>query len=94
MDLYETTYAMLVIQKQGGLGTGGLNFDAKVRRQSNNVDLFHAHVVAKDAFARGLLIAQNIIDDGVLESEKAERYSLGIAILVKVSLLAIAALML
>ena len=75
-DIYQTTYAMLIILKQGGLGSGGLNFDAKVRRGSvDTVDLFHAHVGAMDAFARGLLIAQAIIDDGKLDAALAERYA-------------------
>jgi len=75
-DLYSTTMAMLVILNQNGLGTGGLNFDAKVRRSSTDpTDLFYAHIGGMDAFARGLLIAQRIIDDKVLSSFIAERYS-------------------
>jgi xylose isomerase len=75
-DLYSTTMAMMIILNQNGLGTGGLNFDAKVRRSSTDpVDLFHAHIGGMDAFARGLLIAQQIIDDKVLSSFVAERYS-------------------
>jgi len=75
-DIYSTTYAMLVILNQNGLGTGGLNFDAKVRRSSNDpTDLFHAHIGGMDAFAKGLLIAQKIIDDKVLSNFVEERYS-------------------
>jgi xylose isomerase len=75
-DLYSTTMAMLVILRQNGLGTGGLNFDAKVRRSSTDpTDLFYAHIGGMDAFARGLLIAQHIIDDKVLSNVVAERYS-------------------
>ncbi|MCJ8330315.1 MAG: xylose isomerase [Lentisphaeria bacterium] len=75
-NLYDAVYAMMIIQKQGGLGSGGLNFDAKVRRASTDtVDLFHAHIGAMDTFARGLLIAQQIIDDGALDAEIADRYS-------------------
>jgi xylose isomerase len=75
-DLYSTTMAMLVILNQGGLGTGGLNFDAKVRRASTDpLDLFHAHIGGMDAFARALLIAQRIIDDKVLSNFITERYS-------------------
>jgi len=75
-DLYSTTMAMIVILNQNGLGTGGLNFDAKVRRSSTDpMDLFHAHIGGMDAFARGLLIAQRIIDDNVLGNFIAERYS-------------------
>jgi len=74
-DLYSTTMAMLIILKQRGLGSGGLNFDAKVRRSSNDAtDLFYAHIGGMDAFARGLLIAQRIIDDGVLSDFIDERY--------------------
>jgi xylose isomerase len=74
-DLYSTTLAMMVILQQDGLGTGGLNFDAKVRRSSlDPTDLFYAHIGGMDAFARGLLIAQRIIDDKVLSNFIAERY--------------------
>ena len=74
-DLYSTTYAMLVILKQGGLGKGGVNFDAKVRRGSfDTEDLFHAHIGGMDAFARGLKTAQRIIDDGVLDKFIKTRY--------------------
>jgi xylose isomerase len=75
-DIYSTTLAMLVILKQNGLGTGGLNFDAKVRRSSNDpIDLFYAHIGGMDTFARGLLIAHKIIEDGVLADFVKERYS-------------------
>jgi xylose isomerase len=75
-DIYSTTMAMLVILKQNGLGKGGLNFDAKVRRSSTDpLDLFHAHIGGMDSFARGLLIAQKIIDDGVIAKFVDERYS-------------------
>jgi len=74
-DIYSTTLAMLVILKQKGLGRGGLNFDAKVRRSSiDPMDLFHAHIGGMDAFARGLLIAQKIIDDGAFSKFIDERY--------------------
>jgi xylose isomerase len=75
-DIYGTTMAMLIILKQNGLGSGGLNFDAHARRSSiDGVDLFHAHIGGMDAFARGLLIAQKIIDDGVFSSFIEERYA-------------------
>jgi xylose isomerase len=74
-DIYSTTMAMLIILKQNGLGTGGLNFDAKVRRSSNDpTDLFYAHIGGMDAFAQGLLIAHKIIEDGVLADFVKERY--------------------
>ena len=75
-DLHSATLAMIVILGQNGLGKGGLNFDAKVRRSSNDtVDLFHAHIGGMDTFARGLLIAQRIIDDKVFSNFQEERYS-------------------
>jgi xylose isomerase len=75
-DLYETTMAMLVVLKQGGLGRGGLNFDAKLRRGSSDVvDLFHAHIGGMDTFARGLMAAQKILDDGVLDNVVSQRYA-------------------
>lgn len=74
-DLYETTQAMLVILQQGGIGRGGLNFDAKLRRGSTDVeDLFHAHIGGMDTFARGLLIADRIIEDGKISAFASERY--------------------
>jgi xylose isomerase len=75
-DIYATTLAMMVILNQGGLGKGGLNFDAKVRRASNDpYDLFHAHIGGMDAFARGLLVANDIIKDKAFSRFIAERYS-------------------
>lgn len=75
-DLYLTTKTMLTILKTGGLTTGGLNFDAKVRRESfEPVDLFHAHIGSMDAFARGLKIASAIRADGGLENFIKERYA-------------------
>jgi xylose isomerase len=74
-DIYLTTQCMLVILEQGGLAPGGINFDAKVRRESfEPVDLFHAHVGGMDAFARGLKIASRIRRDGVLSDFVKNRY--------------------
>ena len=74
-DVYSTTFAMLVVLGQRGLGKGGVNFDAKVRRGSfDPVDLFHAHIGGMDTFARGLKIAHRIIAEGVLADFVAERY--------------------
>lgn len=74
-DLYSTTVAMIIILGQGGLGRGGLNFDAKVRRSSiDPVDLLHAHIGGMDTFARGLLAANRIIEDKVLSDFMEERY--------------------
>jgi len=75
-DLYLTTQTMLMILKHGGLGSGGVNFDAKVRRESfEPIDLFHAHVGGIDAFARGLKIAAAIRADGRLSDFVKQRYS-------------------
>jgi xylose isomerase len=61
-DLYDTVHAMMVVLEAGGLGSGGLNFDAKVRRESVDAeDLFIAHIGGMDAFARGLVIADRVI---------------------------------
>ena len=66
---------MYVILKQEGLGRGGLNFDAHLRRGSTDLeDLFIAHVGAMDAFARGLQIAAGLIEDRVLTDFLAARY--------------------
>jgi len=74
-DLYLTTQCMLVILKQGGLAPGGINFDAKVRRESfEPIDLFHAHIGGMDAFARGTKIAAAIRKDGVLDDFVSQRY--------------------
>ncbi len=70
------TLAMLVVLKQGGIGKGGFNFDAKPRRGSfDEIDLFYAHVSGMDTFARGLLAAHQIIEDGVLDNFINERYA-------------------
>ncbi|MCC4722981.1 xylose isomerase [Salinicoccus sp. RF5] len=74
-DIYSTTLAMYEILKNGGLGKGGLNFDAKVRRGSFKADdLFHAHIAGMDSFAVGLKLAQRLLDDGVIEDLISERY--------------------
>ena len=74
-DIYLTTKCMLAVMKHGGLAPGGVNFDAKVRRESHEpVDLFHAHIGGMDAFARGLKIAAAIRADGRLGNFVKERY--------------------
>lgn len=74
-NIYDTALAMYIITKAGGFKTGGLNFDAKVRRQSVDVvDLFHAHIGAMDAFARGLKIAAKMLKNGALDKFIAKRY--------------------
>lgn len=75
-DLYLTTSIMLAILEQGGLAPGGLNFDAKVRRESfEPADLFHAHIGGMDAFARGLEIAAKIRAEGVMRDFIKKRYA-------------------
>jgi xylose isomerase len=75
-DIYLATQVMLVLLNYGGFTTGGLNFDAKVRRESfEPIDLFYAHIGGMDAFARGLKIAAEIRADGVLEKLVKDRYS-------------------
>lgn len=75
-DLYDTTLAMYTILRGGGFTTGGLNFDAKVRRQSiDPEDLFHAHIGAMDSFARGLKIAAKMLKDKKFEKFIKQRYS-------------------
>jgi xylose isomerase len=75
-NLYSAIYAMLVVLKQGGIGSGGLNFDAKPRRGSSDLtDLFYGHIGAMDTFARALLIAEKIMRDGIFDSFVKERYA-------------------
>ena len=75
-DIYLTTQIMYTILKWGGLNPGGVNFDAKVRRESfEPVDLFHAHIGGMDAFARGLKIAAAMRADGQLAKIVKERYA-------------------
>jgi xylose isomerase len=74
-DIYETTLAMYIILKGGGFTTGGLNFDAHVRRQSiEPIDLFYGHIGAMDIFARGLKNAAKMIEDKTFENAVKERY--------------------
>ncbi|XP_062394911.1 uncharacterized protein LOC134082893 isoform X2 [Sardina pilchardus] len=75
MDIRNTTIVMKTVIEQGGLQPGGLNFDAKVRRESTDLeDLFIAHIAAMDAFARGLRNAVRIIEEGVIDGMLKERY--------------------
>jgi xylose isomerase len=74
-NLYDTTLALYIILKGGGFTTGGLNFDAHVRRQSiDPVDLFYAHIGGMDAFARGLKGAAKMIADGAFDQAVEARY--------------------
>ncbi|MDP0495131.1 MAG: xylose isomerase [Verrucomicrobiota bacterium JB024] len=75
-DIMQTTQIMLVVLGMGGFTTGGLNFDAKRRRESHDpLDLIHAHIGGMDAFARGLKIAHAIREDGRLAAFVRERYA-------------------
>lgn len=75
-DIYLTSMIMLEVLRMGGFTTGGLNFDAKVRRQSHEpIDLAYAHIGAMDAFARGVEIAYAIQQDGRLEQMIKDRYA-------------------
>ncbi len=75
-DLHDTVQAMLVVLASGGLKSGGLNFDAKLRRESTSLeDMFLAHIGGMDCFARGLLAAHSILEKSTLAQDKKDRYS-------------------
>ncbi|NIL98876.1 MAG: xylose isomerase, partial [Planctomycetales bacterium] len=75
-NIYLTTQCMWAVLKHGGFTTGGVNFDAKVRRESfEPIDLFHAHIGGMDAFAKGLKLAAAMRADGELESMLRQRYA-------------------
>lgn len=74
-NIYEITEAMMVILQAGGFSTGGINFDAKVRRNSTDAeDLFIAHVSGMDTFARALVIADKILKDSDYLKMRKKRY--------------------
>lgn len=75
-NIYEVTEAMLVVLRAGGLREGGINFDARIRRNSVDAeDLFISHISGADTFSRALIIAEKIINDGTIERFLRERYS-------------------
>jgi xylose isomerase len=75
-NIQETTEAMLVFLKAGGLQGGGINFDAKIRRNSTDMeDVFLAHIGGADTFARALLTADKIITSSAYDKLRAARYS-------------------
>ncbi len=75
-NLNELTEAMLIIIEAGGFKGGGINFDAKIRRNSTDAaDLFHAHIGGMDAFARALIIADNILQKSDYKKLRQERYA-------------------
>lgn len=76
INLQELTESMLVILQGGGLQGGGVNFDAKVRRNSTDLeDLFLAHIGSMDAFARGMLIANDILENSAYLDLRKQRYA-------------------
>lgn len=76
INIYETVEAMLVILQSGGFTTGGINFDAKTRRNSTDLeDIFIAHIAAMDTFARGLLIAERVLNDSDFLKLRKQRYA-------------------
>lgn len=75
-NIYELVEAMLVVLEAGGVKGGGINFDAKIRRNSTDPeDLFHAHIGGMDAFARALIIADNILQKSDYKKIREDRYS-------------------
>jgi xylose isomerase len=75
-NINELTEAMLIILDAGGFKGGGINFDAKIRRNSTDVaDLFHAHIGGIDVFARALIIASDILERSDYKKLRKERYS-------------------
>jgi xylose isomerase len=76
INLYETVEAMLVILQAGGFTTGGVNFDAKTRRNSTDLeDLFIAHIAAMDTFARALVVADKILTESDFLVMRKNRYT-------------------
>lgn len=75
-DINELTEAMLVILEAGGFNGGGINFDAKIRRNSTDPeDLFYAHIGGMDAFARALVTAEAILQQSAYRKIRADRYA-------------------
>lgn len=75
-NLYDTTKLMLVLLENGGVGQGGMNFDAKRRRSSTDTDdLFISHISSMDALARGLIIADDILQNSDIPKMKKARYA-------------------
>ena len=75
-NIYDAVHIMLVLLKEGGLKSGGMNFDAKTRRNSTDLeDIFIGHINSMDTLARGLMIASNILKDPSYIELKSNRYS-------------------
>jgi len=76
INLYDASHTMIALLQAGGLGNGGMNFDAKLRRSSTDADdLFIAHISSMDTLARGLLIADNILQNSDYLKLRKERYA-------------------
>ena len=76
IDIFEITQAMLIILEGGGIQGGGINFDAKVRRNSTDLeDKFIAHIAGMDVFARGLICANNILENTSYKKIRKDRYA-------------------
>lgn len=76
INIYETVEAMLVILEAGGFQTGGVNFDAKTRRNSTDLeDIFIAHISGMDVFARALVIADKVLNESEYKKWRTERYA-------------------
>lgn len=75
-DIYDTTHVMLILLENGGLAPGGFNFDAKLRRNSTDLeDLFIAHIGGMDAFARGLITAEKLMNRSDFLKMRDQRYA-------------------
>jgi xylose isomerase len=75
-NLYEITEALLVVLEAGGFKTGGVNFDAKTRRNSTDLaDIFHAHIGGMDTFARALIVAQDVLEKSEYKALRKDRYA-------------------
>ncbi|MFD2873504.1 xylose isomerase [Mucilaginibacter ximonensis] len=75
-DVNELTEAMLIILEAGGFQGGGINFDAKIRRNSTDpADLFYAHIGGMDTFARALITADNVLQKSAYKKLRQERYA-------------------
>ena len=74
-NIYDSTFLMMVLLSEGGIGNGGMNFDAKTRRSSTDLeDIFIGHINSMDSLARGLLIAEKILENSDYKKLKSNRY--------------------
>ncbi len=75
-DIYDAVQVMIILLENGGIAPGGLNFDAKIRRNSTDMeDLFIAHIGGMDAFARGLIVADKLLTQSNFRKMRNERYN-------------------